>query len=432
MHRTLYAILVAFLLLLPACQSVRPYREGVRASIDLPDGATSVIIPGDFNDGWIMVDATINGHGPFRLMVDTGADFGALSLAAAAAAGLEVTQTARVKDISGITHEYGFAFSESTQIGPLAVMNLAFIITDNLDSMVAALDEEGLVGILGIDALDHATIDIDYPNSILRLSTQPITPDEPGVTEARFEQGGSPDIRIKLNGPNGQLDTAWFGLDSGGDALLSLTPDLSETWTYTDVAQPGGTSTGLSATRRNLKIAPVTGDLSVGDTRIAGVLADIDSETQIVGHQLLRQFRVRYDRRSRLAALTPPGPSNTVNAMTFGGIGLGPPFRTDGTFLVFSINPDSPAARAGLMPGDTIIAVDAVPVPDLPSTFSFTTLEPPPQQILTVQRGDETFDLTIPTEPLFPDDLDRLRNRPPDLTLPTIEFTAPLTPVPGT
>lgn len=429
MHPILPTILAALLLLLPACHSSLAYREGIRASIGPPDTEATVVIPADFIDGWMMVDAIINGHGPFRLIVDTGADFGALSPAAAAAAGLEVTQTAGVKDIAGITHEYGFAFSESTQIGPLAVKNLAFIISDNLDSMAAALDEKGLVGILGIDALDHATIDIDYPNSILRLSTQPITANEPGLTAARVERGGSPDIRIELHGPNGQIDTAWFGLDSGGNALLSLTPGLSETWAHTDVAQPGETSTGLSGTRRNLKIAPVTGDLSIGDTRIAGVLADIDSETQIIGHQLLRQFRVRYDRRSRLAALTPPGPSNTLTAMTYGGIGLGPPFRTDGTFLVFSINPDSPAARAGLRPGDTIIAVDAVPVPDLPKTFSFTTLDPPPEQTLTVQRGDETFELTIPTEPLFPEDLDRLRNRRPNLTLPTIEFT-PATPAP--
>ena len=45
----------------------------------------------------------------------------------------------------------------------------------------------------------------------------------------------------------------------------------------------------------------------------------------------------------------------------FGGIGIG--FRSDGDVIkVLSVHPESPAAKVGLQPGDSIVAVDGVPV----------------------------------------------------------------------
>ena len=60
-----------------------------------------------------------------------------------------------------------------------------------------------------------------------------------------------------------------------------------------------------------------------------------------------------------------------------------------------SVAPDSPAASAGLQPGDRIVSIDGIPVPD-PFVFQFalTEAEGSPAT-MTVARGDETVESTI-------------------------------------
>ncbi len=81
----------------------------------------------------------------------------------------------------------------------------------------------------------------------------------------------------------------------------------------------------------------------------------------------------------------------------YGGIGITFSALTDGTLVVLRINPDSPAAEAGLQLGDRILKVDGV-------EYDYTTLdeagdamrgEPGTKVTLTIRRGEEEMDFTL-------------------------------------
>ncbi len=396
------------------------YRDAMRTSLDLPEHQDTIELPVSFEDGWIFVNATVNGHGPYRFMVDTGAPFGLVNTETAELIGLRTTNKTTATDVVGVTQTYPVAFSKVVRVGPLTVEKLPFIVSDGLGDFFTT---HNFVGILGIDAFDDYTIDLDYPNGAMRLSTAPLGPDSPGVTEIRIPETGtsSPEFPIQLLHEDGTTDLLWFTVDSGADSSLHLFPEATPRWAHADVGIKLGPSMGISGTPKIYATAPIAGRLRLSDLNIHSATAQVDADHAIIGHELLRLFRVRLDRRSSLATITPADPSAThVAAPQYGGIGLGEHFRLGNFYGIFALNPESPAYRAGVRPGDAILAVGGVPVSDLPPDFGFVTVNPPPELTITVGRdGKLVFDLTIPTEPLFPEDLDRLRNRPPDLQAPT-------------
>ena len=68
--------------------------------------------------------------------------------------------------------------------------------------------------------------------------------------------------------------------------------------------------------------------------------------------------------------------------------------QESGRITILSVSPGSPAAAAGLRPGDSVLAIDRSPVPteDLFRT-TLGSRQPGSFVLLTVQRGGETFDL---------------------------------------
>jgi membrane-associated protease RseP (regulator of RpoE activity) len=94
----------------------------------------------------------------------------------------------------------------------------------------------------------------------------------------------------------------------------------------------------------------------------------------------------------------------------------------DAEHVVFKIRADSPAAHAGILPNDRILAVDGDPI-DAPGAYTKTrwTFEPPAPVTLTLKRKTEVFERTLIPELLFPDDLDRLRTAGPDLEPPAVQ-----------
>lgn len=414
--RALLAPLVApliALLVLTLVGCAAPWRSPVVASLDAPPGA-SAALPGEIRDGWVIVEATVDGHGPLRFILDTGANFSAITRADAASVGIDADRSAYITDIIGDRREYPFGLAGEVVAGPVTLRRVPFIVTDNLAELMAPM---GVVGILGYPGFDGFTLDLDYPAGVARVADGRITPDEPGAVPLRRVGHETPEIRIELLDERGDpADARWFAVDSGGAAPLHL-PDSMRDWAHHDLGVAIGGGTGLSGVRRTNKVAPLLGPVRVGPTVIEHAVAETDNHHTLIGHELLRLFRVRLDPRSGLAALTPPDPNRTrVAAPRYAGIGINLGFVHEGAITLASIRADSPAARAGLLPNDRVLAIDGVPVAD-PAFVDRTgwMFDAPPEVALTVRRGDEVFEVTVPTEPLFPDDPDRLRNAGPDL-----------------
>ena len=402
----------------PPIGCAAPWRSPVTVSLNAPPEA-SAQLPGEIRDGWIIVEAAVNGRAPLRFILDTGANFSAITSDGAKAAGIQPDQTANITDISGDRRDYPFGWADEVQAGPLLLHRVPFVVTDNLADLKAQLD---VAGILGYPGFDQLTLDIDYPAGVARVTNAPITPDQPGAVPLRRIGHETPEIQIQLlDHRDRTIDTRWFSVDTGGLAWLHL-PDTMQSWTHHDLGVPIGWGRGLSGITSTNDIAPMRGPIRIGRVVVDHAVAETDNHHTLIGHQLLRLFRVRLDPRSSLAALTLPEPASTRTAAPrHAGIGVNLSILADDTINILSIRADSPAAHAGLRPNDRVLAVDGVPAGD-PDFIDRTAwhAHAPPEVTLTIRRDDAVFEVTVPTEPLFPDDLDRLRNAGPDLQPPPI------------
>ena len=106
--------------------------------------------------GRIVTDAFLNGHGPLRLILDTGANRSAISMTVAATLGVGASGHDYI-DVHGVTGpaRVPVASIKQMQVGALALDNLRLPILH--DDVFAGAD-----GILGIDNLQHARVEIDF------------------------------------------------------------------------------------------------------------------------------------------------------------------------------------------------------------------------------------------------------------------------------
>ncbi len=402
---------------------------GCTHTLRLPDASAhfgptgQLVLPAEFKDGWIIVEAKINGRGPYRLILDTGAGISGISPGTAKELGLKQRARIQILDIAGHTDLYPLTYADQFEVGGLRLEPVPLVISDIFDHIFD--DSLGVVGLLGYIGLDRFTLDLDYPEEEVRLSETLLSEDEPNLIQLRRDPFDTPQIEIALLSEGGTTThSQWFAIDSGGELMLHLPTADADHWSHRDLARPWAHGKSLSGVARDEPIGPLRGPISIGQVTIDRVVADLDTHSPLIGHRLLRQFRVRLDPRSGRATFTPADPTQTrVTAPQFAGIGVNMTILHEGRLSLISIAADSPAARAGVRPNDRVLAIDGVSITD--PAFADRTgwrFNPAPQITLTIQRKDETFDVTVPTEPLFPEDLDRLRHAAPDLQPPPMQI----------
>lgn len=409
--RVMMSWMVVSLVLMGGCQL--HWVSPVRATLDATAGDT-VTLPGEIVDGWVIVEASVDGHEPMRFVLDTGAPGCIVTQAGADALGIEAHDIAKMTDINGLSDEYAYQFVDLVQVGPLEMRDMLFLITDNISDF---FDEIGVEGLIGYPGFDEFTLDLDYPAGKVRLSTIPLSMGEGGVTELRSEHRGTPQVRISLlDGDGRSVEDQWFGVDSGGAFEMHL-PESMRDWAANDLGMFFKSNWGLAGKASNLKTAPLKNSILLGETTVDRVTSEINAQDALIGHDLLRQFRVRLDPRSGLAAFTPADPdTERITALQHRGIGVNLRLVDDGEIVLLSIRADSPAAQAGLLPNDRVVAIDGVAVGDEGfvdrTAWGFEWDDP---VNLTVRRKEERFEVTVPMTDMFPADLDALRHGPPDL-----------------
>ncbi len=179
-------------------------------------------------------DVMINGHGPYRLIVDTGGSIMvALDQVVADEIGLKSVATASVRGVSGTT-ESGQALIDDLQIGSIRCKRVVSRIFDVRGAIMNAAD-----GIVGTGIFSEGRMTLDWANAQLVVSPSKT---EPGP-------GTAVDVRLvgdaKLLSPvtiEGQPAVAL--LDSGADAV-ALAPSRLKTLFPDEPMQEFSTGIGI-------------------------------------------------------------------------------------------------------------------------------------------------------------------------------------------
>ncbi len=354
-------------------------------------------VPFAFSDGHIFVDARVDGRGPYRFALDTGAG-DALDSGVAAALGLA---TSGPFDILG-TGE-GTVRARSTRIPSLRLGDAEI---DDRPAIVFSFDDlrnaEGAAnfdGLIGHALFERYVVRIDYAAQTLSLIDPAAYVRGAGTVVPFTLTDGTPVVDGSVDGIAGK-----FTIDTGDRGALSLTKPFVSAHRLLERYAPsvhGVTGWGIGGPVR----AALTrvGELRIGAlaiarpvTRLSEARRGFFTSPQLagnVGNGVLERFTVTFDYPKRElvfeARAAPPEYVADRSGMWV--------VRTTAGYTVVDVVAGGPAAAAGVTAGDVIERVggDAASNLTLAALRSVLRGDPGTGVVLRIKRGAVERDATI-------------------------------------
>ena len=149
--------------------------------------------------------------------------------------------------------------------------------------------------------------------------------------------------------------------------------------------------TDKQGTRWKLAWLPLGGYVKfVGDMSPAGNAADLETVPE---HLRDRVFQTRPAWQRFLVVLAGPAANFLLAILIFAALFtiIGAPTSS----VVGAVSANSPAARAGIVPGDRILSLAGRPTPTFADLFSATAIRPGETVSVKVQRGDAVQDIRV-------------------------------------
>lgn len=253
------------------------------------------------------VEVMINDRGPYRFLVDSGADRSAIGSALAERLGLPVEQAVQLRSMAG-----------STMVSTVLIAKLKLGTTEITDIIAPALPERhlGAQGLVGIDALVDQRIKLDFDARTVTVqdSRLPETRREPGeiVVTARRRKGQLILTQTSIDGAQ-----TYAVIDTGSEITIANTAMLSRI-TRGRRAPAMRTVTLTSVTGQNFEARVATlPDLRIGGIVLRNVsvaftdappfaLFGLDKQPALLlGTDLLKNFRrLSLDFRNRKVRFT--------------------------------------------------------------------------------------------------------------------------------
>lgn len=381
MRRLGFALpLLAFLL--SACAT--PHFDPEHA--DLPPG----VLPTRTCGQAFLVDATINGRGPYALLIDTGAGDTCLSSRVAAQLSadcgrcwlLGFSATGGMFAIHQVVHVRELRVGDATIRGfDAAVFDL-----HNLETILGGRCD----GVLGYSAFRTVLLTLDYPAGAVRIDSGRLDPSA-GPGTVPLLSPDSPTIHLDVNGA-----TVRALIDTGDSSALQLPSSLRPEF----VNPPRPVGSALAADGPAVfREGRLRGSVALAGITLMNPIIDVGPVT-LVGADVLRHFVVTLDQRSRLVRFTPQTPGPVLFRPVFGlGDASVPTPRQ--TLRVTALFPGSPAQAAGLRIGDEIVAIDGRPIPEI-ACLKRDYWDNRTQTALSIRRGQSDLTIDCPVAVLVP------------------------------
>jgi predicted aspartyl protease len=241
------------------------------------------------------IPVQINGHGPYRFVVDTGADRSVIAVDIAEAIGLVPHGDVTVQ---------GVVRSISSQMVPVGELRFGSLIRRNLTLPLLPRALMGADGYLGLDAVDGARVTLDFENHVLKV-TPPrhrsrLVLQDP--REAYVPVGGERGHLRALNCSVDGIATICF-LDTGAEIsvgngkLLEAMQDNAPTRRPLGMVPITGVTGGvINATVTDTRLIRLHGinftnaTIAIADMQIFEVWGLTHSPALLIGMNFLRQF----------------------------------------------------------------------------------------------------------------------------------------------
>ncbi len=362
------------------------------------------VVPIEF-DGDVIVEAKLNGQGPFAFIVDTGGH-DLLTPEAARALGLTPVGAGLSGGAGEGTLPEQYARVERVDIGGMRMRNQLFSVIPLQFDTVERGARPALAGILGLELFERLVVQLNYRDRTLAFWP---------VSGFHHEGAGSavpvlfsdhePLLVAKIDGMPGDV-----GLDTGNSGALVVQGIWADAHGLKERMRsgfpvPSFGSGGISTSWSSRADFQIAGELF--SRVIAYYAADAKgafssrTESGNVGNDILASFALTFDYTHGRVWFRPvpgfvPPPYNRAGLSAYKE-------RAD-TFKVAAVSPGAPAADAGIHADDEIIAVDGIASRTL-SGWDFRRVvrrAPGTKLSLSVARGGQRFEAVLTLRELLP------------------------------
>jgi predicted aspartyl protease len=351
---TMRAILTRLLLLVAAamfiggCSTVSQRIQAEPEAVALRDRggneADTVTIPSRRCANYFLIDARLNGRGPFTFILDTGSsqtvvaphvarllkdDSRPVDMYAEGSQGRrqDVSSVIRVREL-----EIGDARLSGFEAIALDLSQIQATLGTNID------------GILGYPAFRDVLLTVDYPGSAIRIARGDL-PRPDGRSVVALTSRDRPTVEVRIDSHRRTLL-----LDTGKAGAFSLSDFDDQNFKNPPITIAMGVAVGGAYEMRSGRLAS---DITLGDVVFQRPIVERSSSSDLIGAEAMKTFAVTFDQRNRRVRFAGSG-QRTVTFEPLRGIGVGFDF-TRGNWNVARVFPGLPAESVGLQPGDSII-----------------------------------------------------------------------------
>jgi uncharacterized protein len=354
--------------------------------------ATSTTAPFTLFDNRMLIQVTLDGAGPFTMIVDTGSESLVVTPSVAQRLGLTTRAAGSTGGAGSGSSQLSLSRVESVGIGSMRFDNLAADVID-LSPIQHAIGFPKLDGVIGYSILRNLRAGIDVDDGRLTLSYAPLPAPKTAVSAPFTIEGGLISLPASVDGIEGR-----FIVDTGDRWSLTLFKHFAQANDFyrnalvrnaiTGIGIGGPVYSDVLRTSVSLFGSTIPGVVTRASRDRGGVFASGRDDASI-GNGLLKRFNIVYDypdgkmiawpsrfyaASDRYAPLVLDRGSLRVDDTAGAALPDAPPALTrhgvfgaavapaPGGVRVAAVIPGSAAAAAGVQQGDVIRTIDGEPI----------------------------------------------------------------------
>jgi PDZ domain/Aspartyl protease len=340
----------------------------LRPSFEFSSGQSSLRIPIEVvADGLVLVHAKVNDH-PGWFIVDNAVQGFVADRDYARRISLQESGKALTQGEASNPSEAGIVRDIQIALPGLKLTHRVLVVID-LKSLEPAIGHE-VDGIIGSRLFDDFVVLVDYQHASMSVYSpmqyHPPTKEVP--LPVRVDQHGFQFIDVTVALPGVAPITGEYLIDSGANSYLDIYKPFCDEHQLPPPAMKllnaPGTSAGATTQSRDGRADRIeVGSFSVRNPPIsfgedtAGLMASKD-HAGLIGAAFLQRFTVVYDSPGKRIFLAPNHSYGDPSPYDQSGLRIRAEGESFHKFVVGRVLPGSPAAEAGIEPGDIIESLD--------------------------------------------------------------------------
>lgn len=352
----------------------------------MQNGKTSTTVPITLGENHVYLDVMLNGKGPYHFIFDTGGA-NIVDSAVAKEIGALGSGSAQGSGVGSQTESFNFARVKSLQIGDAVLTDQFFGVAPTRMGFGVSAGRP-VDGLIGWEVLARYITTFDYANKQVVLSLRgSVRPPANGHVVPFVFYGTQPQIACTIDGIPAECT-----IDTGArDTITFMAPFMTE---HPQIVPSTLTAVGVNGFGIG---GPALGRLGriqtigIGDFQLNDLIADYTTQTAgalaapfvgaNIGGNLLRRFNVTFDYYNGTMTLVPNGDLATPDSYERSGLFL----IKHGGIVVIDSRPGTPAAKAGILKGDTIVSVDGTATSQMLLSDIRAALAQPAGTVVTLQ-----------------------------------------------